>query len=65
MVEDVALVGPPEKIREELARWRGHVHHDVPRQRPAKALAGYAELLAAETLPYLSYSRSKSSAYVA
>ena len=44
MVEDVALVGPPEKIRDELERLAGHVHHHVPRSAARRArCSSYAE----------------------
>ena len=46
MVEDVALVGPPEKIRDELPRWRDTCITTVLVGGPASALSGYAELLA-------------------
>jgi F420-dependent oxidoreductase-like protein len=46
MVEDVALVGPPDKIRDELPRWRDTCITTFLVGGPAKALSGYAELLA-------------------
>jgi F420-dependent oxidoreductase-like protein len=45
MVEDVALVGPPEKIRDELAAWRDTCITTFVLSGPASALEGYAELL--------------------
>ena len=45
MVEDVALVGPPEKIREELAAWRDTCLTTFLVSGPASMLEGYAETL--------------------
>lgn len=45
MVEDVALVGPPEKIRDELARWRETCITEFLVSGPAAALPGFAELV--------------------
>ena len=39
MVEDVALVGPPREDPRGAERLAGHVHHDVPRQRPGERAA--------------------------
>jgi F420-dependent oxidoreductase-like protein len=47
MVEDVALVGPPEKIREEAAAWRDTCITTFLVSGPASMLSGYAELLLA------------------
>ncbi len=46
MVEDVALVGPPAKIREELPAWRDTCITSFLIAGPAAALEGYAEILA-------------------
>jgi len=46
MVEDVALVGPPDKIRDELARWRETCITTFLVSGPASTLSTYAELLA-------------------
>ena len=45
MVEDVALVGPPAKIREELERWRQTCITTFLVGGPAASLAGYAEAI--------------------
>jgi F420-dependent oxidoreductase-like protein len=45
MVSDVALVGPIEKIREELPRWRDTCITTFLVSGPARSLAGYAEAL--------------------
>jgi F420-dependent oxidoreductase-like protein len=45
MVEDVALVGPPEKIREELPRWRDTCITTFLVSGPVQALSGYAEAI--------------------
>lgn len=45
MVEDVALVGPPGKIREELAVWRGTCITSFLVSGPASSLSTYAEML--------------------
>jgi F420-dependent oxidoreductase-like protein len=47
MVEDVALVGPPEKIREELSAWRDTCVTTFLVTGPASTLSGYAEMLLA------------------
>jgi F420-dependent oxidoreductase-like protein len=46
MVEDVALVGPPEKIREELPRWRDTCVTEFLLSGPAQMLPMFTELLA-------------------
>ncbi|MBI4885363.1 MAG: LLM class F420-dependent oxidoreductase [Actinobacteria bacterium] len=46
MVEDVALVGPPAKIRDELARWRETCLTTFLLGGPASLLGTYAEMLA-------------------
>jgi F420-dependent oxidoreductase-like protein len=45
MVEDVALVGPPDKIREELAAWRDSCITTFLVGGPASMLTTYAETL--------------------
>jgi len=45
MVEDVALVGPPDKIREELPRWRETCITEFLVGGPAMALATFADLV--------------------
>jgi F420-dependent oxidoreductase-like protein len=45
MVEDVALVGPPEKIRDELARWKDTCITTFLVSGPASTLSGYAEAI--------------------
>jgi F420-dependent oxidoreductase-like protein len=45
MVEDVALVGPPEKIRDELPRWRETCITELLLGGPAQMLPVFAELL--------------------
>jgi F420-dependent oxidoreductase-like protein len=45
MVEDVALVGPPDKIREELPRWRETCITEFLLSGPAMVLPTYAELV--------------------
>ena len=45
MVEDVALVGPIEKVREELPRWRDTCITTFLVSGPASALSGYAEAI--------------------
>lgn len=45
MVEDVALVGPPEKIREELSRWKDTCITTFLVSGPARALESYADLI--------------------
>ena len=44
MVEDVALVGPPDKIRGELDRWRETCITEFLVSGPAAALPSFAEL---------------------
>jgi hypothetical protein len=44
MVEDVALVGPVDKIRDELAQWRESCITTILVSGPPKALPLYAEL---------------------
>ncbi|MGB0114501.1 MAG: LLM class flavin-dependent oxidoreductase, partial [Ilumatobacteraceae bacterium] len=46
MVEDVALVGPPDKIREELPKWRESCITEFLLSGPAAALSTFADLLA-------------------
>ncbi len=46
MVEDVALVGPPAKIRDELAKWRDTCLTTFLLGGPASVLETYAEMLA-------------------
>lgn len=45
MVEDVALVGPPDKIRDELAKWRETCITEFLLSGPAAALPSFAELV--------------------
>ena len=45
MVEDVALVGPPAKIKEEAAKWRETCITNFLVGGPAQVLETYAELL--------------------
>jgi F420-dependent oxidoreductase-like protein len=45
MVEDVALVGPPDKIRAELPRWRETCITEFLLSGPAMALPAYADLV--------------------
>jgi F420-dependent oxidoreductase-like protein len=45
MVEDVALVGPPDKIRDELAKWRETCITEFLVSGPAMALPSFAELV--------------------
>jgi len=45
MVEDVALVGPPDKIRDELSRWRETCITEFLLSGPAMALPSFAELV--------------------
>jgi hypothetical protein len=45
MVEDVALVGPPDKIRGELDRWRETCITTVLLSGPKQMLPVYADLL--------------------
>ena len=45
MVEDVALVGPVDKIRDELARWRDTCITTMLVSGPGSALASYADLI--------------------
>ena len=43
MVEDVALVGPPDKIRDELAQWKDTCVTTFLVSGPAATLSSYAE----------------------
>ena len=45
MVEDVALVGPAGKIKDELAKWRETCITEFLVSGPAQALPMYAELI--------------------
>ncbi len=45
MVEDVALVGPPDKIRDELAAWRETCITEFLVSGPAQMLPTFAELI--------------------
>ena len=45
MVEDVALVGPPDKIRDELDKWRETCITEFLVSGPAMALPSFAELV--------------------
>ncbi len=45
MVEDVALVGPPDKIRDELEAWRESCITELLLSGPAAALPGCADLI--------------------
>jgi F420-dependent oxidoreductase-like protein len=45
MVEDVALVGPPDKIRDELAQWRETCITTFLVSGPAQVLPMYADLI--------------------
>jgi F420-dependent oxidoreductase-like protein len=45
MVEDVALVGPPAKIRDELAQWKETCITTFLVGGPKEVLPGYAELI--------------------
>jgi len=45
MVEDVALVGPPDKIRAELDRWRETCITTFLLSGPAQVLPMYADLV--------------------
>ena len=45
MVEDVALVGPPDKIRDELARWKETCITTFLVSGPAMVLPHYAEMI--------------------
>ncbi len=45
MVEDVALVGPPDKIRDELDKWRETCITEFLVSGPAAALPTFAELV--------------------
>jgi F420-dependent oxidoreductase-like protein len=46
MVEDVALVGPPDKIRDELVRWKETCITTLVVSGPASVLSGYAAAIA-------------------
>jgi F420-dependent oxidoreductase-like protein len=45
MVEDVALVGPPHKIRDELAAWRETCITEFLLSGPAQMLSTFAEIM--------------------
>jgi F420-dependent oxidoreductase-like protein len=45
MVEDVALVGPTDKIRDELAKWRESCITEFLLSGPAQVLPAYADLV--------------------
>ena len=45
MVEDVALVGPPDKIRDELAQWQETCITEFLVSGPAQVLPAYADLI--------------------
>jgi len=45
MVEDVALVGPPDKIRDELGKWRETCITEFLLSGPAQVLPAYADLV--------------------
>ena len=45
MVEDVALVGPPEKIKEELSRWEETVLTTLLLSGPTSMLKTYVDIL--------------------
>ena len=45
MVEDVALVGPPDKIRDELGKWRETCITEFLLSGPAEVLPAYADLV--------------------
>jgi F420-dependent oxidoreductase-like protein len=45
MVEDVALIGPPDKIRDDIARWRETCLTTVLLSGPAAGLAPLADLI--------------------
>jgi hypothetical protein len=45
MVEDVALVGPPDKIRAELDRWRETCLTTILIGGPAESLVAIADLI--------------------
>jgi F420-dependent oxidoreductase-like protein len=45
MVEDVALVGPPDKIRDEMAKWRETCLTTFLVSGPAHMLSGMADLI--------------------
>lgn len=45
MVEDVALVGPPDKIRDELPKWRETCITEFLVSGPAQALPAFADLI--------------------
>ena len=46
MVEDVALVGPPDKIRDELVRWKETCITTLVVSGPAPVLSGYVAAIA-------------------
>jgi hypothetical protein len=45
MVEDVALIGPPDKIRDEAAKWRETCITSFLVGGPASVLESYADML--------------------
>ena len=45
MIEDIALVGPPDKIRDELDEWRESCITEFLLGGPAQMLPVFAELL--------------------
>ena len=45
MVEDVALIGPPDKIRDEAAKWRETCITSFLVGGPASMLESYADML--------------------
>jgi hypothetical protein len=45
MVEDVALVGPIEKIRDDMAKWRESCITTFLVSGPAQVLSKYAEII--------------------
>ena len=45
MVEDVALVGPPDKIKDELAKWKETCITTFLVSGPAMVLPMYADLI--------------------
>jgi hypothetical protein len=46
MVEDVALVGPMDKIRDDMAKWRESCITTFLVGGPAQVLSKYAEMIA-------------------
>ena len=45
MVEDVALIGPPAKIRDELEKWRETCITEMLLSGPAQMLPIFQELI--------------------